>query len=585
MKRAARTVACLVVVAALPLRSVHTQHDTLQAVVPLNINHHLYYVSNALTAGFYGSKEQGSTFPAHVCRVAYVDGFLWGGYVTSESMRSLCVGGVTYISGVRPGAIVSGQLPAGYEPARVYRIRKDFQTADLRADAADYFSKDPAQVVDEDIVVLRRQYERDWSDWPTPLGAPFVDANGNGLRDPGEDPGFLDADMVCWSAANDLDSVSTFALYGSPPIGIEVQTTWWAYKGVNDALANSIFVRYRILFKGTPFLGGSTHVDSVFVTKFVDPDLGSSADDLLGCDTTLQVGYVYNGRASDYDDLPIVPPAVGWQLLQGPVSPPRMQGDQGGDLRGRMGAGYLRLHSFFAKMTGSSIADPGFGRAGLDPMYRWMRGYIPDRGGPLRLPMNDQGREVLFMHTGDPVLRTGDLDGLGSPWSTAPGDRRFLMNAGPFTMALGDTQDVVYAVVGGAGKDRLRNVDYMKWFAKKIQQAYPDLASLRELELEPTPTPPEVPSRFTLWSNYPNPFNPGTTIRFDLPQSSTVRLAVYDCLGREVRLLAGGVHGQGTHFAQWDGRDQAGSPCASGVYFARLQVDGLQAVKRMVLMR
>lgn len=73
-----------------------------------------------------------------------------------------------------------------------------------------------------------------------------------------------------------------------------------------------------------------------------------------------------------------------------------------------------------------------------------------------------------------------------------------------------------------------------------------------------------LPTQFAVQHNYPNPFNPSTTISFDLPENSNVRLIVYDVLGREVAQLVNGAREAGYHSATWDA-----SIMASGVYFAR----------------
>lgn len=99
-----------------------------------------------------------------------------------------------------------------------------------------------------------------------------------------------------------------------------------------------------------------------------------------------------------------------------------------------------------------------------------------------------------------------------------------------------------------------------------------------------------LPARFALHQNSPNPFNPSTVIRFDLPARSEVRLAVYDVLGREVTLLASGTLEAGPHRAAWDGRTGDGAPAGSGVYFYRLTAkahDGSLRTdeKRMLLIK
>jgi 1,4-alpha-glucan branching enzyme len=95
---------------------------------------------------------------------------------------------------------------------------------------------------------------------------------------------------------------------------------------------------------------------------------------------------------------------------------------------------------------------------------------------------------------------------------------------------------------------------------------------------------PSVPSEYVLEQNYPNPFNPSTVIRFALPRSEYVRLAVYDLLGKEIAVLREGVVEAGRHTVSWDGKGSA-APVASGVYFVRLTTPGFSAVRRAVLVR
>ena len=95
------------------------------------------------------------------------------------------------------------------------------------------------------------------------------------------------------------------------------------------------------------------------------------------------------------------------------------------------------------------------------------------------------------------------------------------------------------------------------------------------------------PAQFKLQQNWPNPFNPSTTISFWLATASAVELNIYDILGQKVRLLADGVHPAGAHSVRWDGRDQSGKGVASGVYLYRIITHRgrFTQTKKMVLVR
>ncbi len=81
----------------------------------------------------------------------------------------------------------------------------------------------------------------------------------------------------------------------------------------------------------------------------------------------------------------------------------------------------------------------------------------------------------------------------------------------------------------------------------------------------------------------PNPFNPLTSISFDMPQDGQVQLAVYDLRGRHVRQLADGQVSAGSHHVMWDGRDHSGRMVAAGVYFVRMNGPAGVLTSKMVL--
>ncbi len=94
-----------------------------------------------------------------------------------------------------------------------------------------------------------------------------------------------------------------------------------------------------------------------------------------------------------------------------------------------------------------------------------------------------------------------------------------------------------------------------------------------------------LPKVHALFQNSPNPFNPRTTLRFDLPAASDVRLVIYDVEGRAVKTVVDGALPAGRHKATWDGRDRLGHPVATGVYFYRLKAGNFLASRRMLLLK
>lgn len=84
---------------------------------------------------------------------------------------------------------------------------------------------------------------------------------------------------------------------------------------------------------------------------------------------------------------------------------------------------------------------------------------------------------------------------------------------------------------------------------------------------------------------YPNPFNPSTTIRFDIPTSGRVRVSVYDARGARVAQLVDQGYEAGSHTVRWTGRDDRGVAAGSGVYFARLEWNGATQTRKLVLLK
>ncbi len=97
--------------------------------------------------------------------------------------------------------------------------------------------------------------------------------------------------------------------------------------------------------------------------------------------------------------------------------------------------------------------------------------------------------------------------------------------------------------------------------------------------------PEATPTRTVLHQNAPNPFNPRTSIAFELATAGHVTLTVYDAIGRRVAVLVEGHVDAGSGAVEWDGRDARGRPVGSGIYFYVLEAEGARHEHKMVLMR
>jgi hypothetical protein len=93
------------------------------------------------------------------------------------------------------------------------------------------------------------------------------------------------------------------------------------------------------------------------------------------------------------------------------------------------------------------------------------------------------------------------------------------------------------------------------------------------------------PAAAQLWQNFPNPFNPSTAIQFELTVPCRVDLQVYSASGRRIVSLVEDQLPHGRHEVVWNGRNDAGRPVASGIYFYRLKAGGFSETRRMLLVK
>jgi hypothetical protein len=113
-----------------------------------------------------------------------------------------------------------------------------------------------------------------------------------------------------------------------------------------------------------------------------------------------------------------------------------------------------------------------------------------------------------------------------------------------------------------------------------------DLAGAQDvtISLDGAAVTPAV-NQVVLHQNSPNPFNPQTSIRFELPDAMRVRLSIYDVQGRAVRTLVDEHRGAGIHDVRWDGTDDRGTTVATGIYFYVLDAGGKRYQHKMVLLK
>ncbi len=444
-------------------------------------------------------------FPKHAGNIVFTEGIIWGGKVSDKfgvdangailtdgsgsGVPLIRVNGSMYNTGLKAGKVLRDAddkiKTSGYSEdfrnQQIWRVRPDWKIADLTDNASIDYNLSPELLSTNDIEAVRSQYQHDWEEWPANEGAPFVDSNGDGIFTPptwdgnkwvGDLPGVENAGQTIWTVFNDLPdeydgsgqpvSVSENG-WGSPPIGIEMQMTLWGYNSV-AIIDQVIFKKIRLIYTGLPGGSADAKVDSFYLTQFVDPDIGDHTDDFAGVDTLLNMGYSYNAYPTDSvykDSFDMVVPAVGYDFLDSQMS------------------------SFTYFAAGSSVSDPSTKvYIGTLQWYNLMEGFLPRPEYPAQEPFIDPitGQAEKFVLAGDPSTGTGWVDGIDLP----PGDRRLVLNTGPYQLLLGDTLELIISAMAGLGSDNIASQVKLKEVSTIAQSLHDDGFDIKNLTAPPT---------------------------------------------------------------------------------------------------
>ncbi len=389
----------------------------------------------------------------------------------------------------------------------------------------------------------------DIAEWPVQIGAPyFVDTNANGLRDAAEpritrragDAGYgvggtpidvagrqlpdVVGDQGVWWVMNDAGNVHP--AQATPVLGVEVQVLAFGFDRP-DALGDATFYRYTVINKGT------APITDTYVSVFSDPDLGDAADDYIGSDPAAGLGYVYNadnadgtGAGSSYGT---APPAVGYDFFQGPIVPDGMDAGSDPDTLG------ATAFSYFQNAAAGGNTDPRDGIA----MYNYMQGLWGD-GSVMRAfgsgYQQSAGAVTTFAFPGDPVTNEAWSEfnpGAGRA-PNPPGDRRFALHTGPFTLAPNQPQDIVFGIVYARGADNLASITALRAADALAQQTFDNAFVPPPVAGESGPE-----ALAALGAPTPNPFSAETRIAVGATAGS-VRAVLFDVLGRQVAVVHDG---------------------------------------------
>ncbi len=349
---------------------------------------------------------------------------------------------------------------------------------------------------------------------------------------------------------------------GTKPLNADIIQINWAYND-NGYINNTIYSEFKIINR-------SNKIWKNFIAGvFFDDDLGNATDDNYGCDSSLGLGYVYNSNNND-GEYGLNPPAVGTVFLRGLRERTIDSSETYFLCSGKNKIAYTGYTD--KKVTASVNVPKHFGfPLNYAESYRVLKG-LQNTGRPFINPVGNF--PTKFSHSGDPVTNQG--------WVMSGGDDRyFLMASGSLDVNPGDTQIIVIAQVIARGNSNLNSITKLREASVIARENYENcFANLYLPECRDF-----IPYEYSLKQNFPNPFNPLTTIRYSIKEPIDVTLTVYDVLGREVSILVNERKFAGEYEVIWNGRN-----FASGVYFYKIAAKNSGDVKytksmKMVLLK
>ena len=397
-------------------------------------------------------------------------------------------------------------------------------------------------------------------DWPATYQgntlAPWYDADGDGDYNAAEgdypwydlfqeiscfgrlrtDPIPLFGDYTIWWVFNDKGNVHTESK--GQPIGMEIRAQAFAFSG-NDEINNMTFYNYTLINQGTQIL------QNTYFGQWVDPDLGTSTDDYVGCDVQRGLGYCYNGDAVDESSSSSPgygenPPAVGIDFFQGPfqdadgLDNPLTSNfsdaiDSLGIPYGGIGIGYgddkvdnerygMRKFLYYNNSSGNN-GEPS---TALD-YYRYMQGFWRNGqrmsfggDGFTTASGTDLSQPTDYMFPGDTdPFHWGTVGNITSnDWTEAAegnpaGDRRFIQSAGPFTLEPGAYNNVTVGVVyaRAASGDPFASVELVRLADDKAQALFDNCFQIVSGPDAPDVTIRELDRELVLYLTNDNPIS------------------------------------------------------------------------------
>ncbi|MCU0333241.1 MAG: T9SS type A sorting domain-containing protein [Ignavibacteriaceae bacterium] len=489
-----------------------------------------------------------------------------------------------YLSGIIDSVWTNGVMPNVF-------------VQDYQSGTANITPEDPRSA----IYKLRSDdspFSQSWQDWidAVALGADFYDGDGNGIYnpvdlnsnnqwDPNEDkPDFL-GDETYWCAFNDGVPMEE-RRWSVEPFGIEVKQTIFAFETDQVPLANTIFIRYKIVNTGTIV----SKLDDIIFGHAYDADIGNTLSNLGGTDIGKNAHYCY-GDSSCF--LPgMIPLTFLTDFLAGPVS--YIPGVSFYDINGNgtfengidvprdtayTFSGPLGVQVYIGatnlKMkAGVTYADGDVGQG--EPWNSVeARNYLNglQRRGAEADPCNYLYGEVrggidchtinpYYWYSGDPVADVGWLNTIAT-------ENHAMFSLKPFDLHANQMKEIMLAYIVGTGADARSSVTEAKLLSDQIQEFYED----------------NFGYPIVLSNDEPVTIAPSTKISWQSPIGSWQTLKVYDLLGREVVTLVDEYKPAGNYEVEFDVGTSRDLSLSSGIYFYTLRAGDFAQTKKMILMK
>ena len=215
------------------------------------------------------------------------------------------------------------------------------------------------------------------------------------------------------------------------------------------------------------------------------------------------------------------------------------------------------LATFGLNYDGTVISNDTTIAGGIDPKYYWVPSIAP-------CGMNFYNSNVIPQWNGDlfiGALKGRHLNKISIKDNKVIKEERLLNDIGRVRQVVQGPDGLIYLVTESPGL----------------------LLRIKPVEL--SIYDPAIPENFILHENYPNPFNPSTQIRFDLPETSNVRLTIYNMIGQKIRAFNIQNAPAGYHALNWNATNDYGQQVSAGVYLYQLQAKGFSRTKKMILLK